>query len=191
MRVLKASAPGERDKVYDEALLLRMDELQGRRRLCNNEVEMLIAASTCAHLMMEAEEVLQPLAREVGAARRITLAITMLRNALQLMSDKVCGDQLITIANNANGATVTLSAPGVAMPGWVNLRWDTVSQLVNTVQTTCHLTCTKDSLQARHCPLYKALSQIPSLQMAAREVTRTERHCCPYRLLMIEEDDSE
>lgn len=188
MRCLRATAPGERDKYYDEALLARMDEEQGRRRLSNAQVEMVIACHVATHLLIEAyDSTVRPLAVDAGAHRRISMAITMLRNGMQQISDRVSADQLITIANNANDATITLSAAPTAAPGWVNLPWPVVAQLVNNVLLTCELSCNRDPLQARTCPLYKALSQIPSLQMAAKDVLRTDRSGCPYRRLMCEE----
>lgn len=182
MKCLRATRRGEADKYYDEQLLAKMDDDQGRVRLNNAEVEMLIASKVALHLLIQAyEDVLGDFAVYAGADRRLKQAITMLNNALQLMSDKTSAAQLITIANNANDATVTLSAAPTSSQGWVNIPWTALSQIVKRALETCEMACNMDSLQSRRCQLCKAFSQIPSLQMLARDAAKKDRSSCPYR----------
>lgn len=188
MKCLRATRRGEADKYYDEALLAKLDEEQGRRRLNNAEVEMLIASKVALHLLIQAyEDVLGSFATESGADRRIKTAISLLNNGLQLMSDHVSGAQLITIANNANDATITLSAAPTGSQGWVNIPWSALSHIVNRALETCEMTCDCDYRQSSQCALRKALEQVPSMLPLAREASKKDKRSCPYRRLVCEE----
>lgn len=188
MKCLRAKCPGGTDKYYDEAALARMDEDQGRKRLNNAEVEMLIACKVSLHLLMQAyEEVLRPFAEYAGADRSLKTAISMLNNACQLMSDKTSGAQLITIANNANDATVTLSAAPTCAQGWVNIPWTSLAHIVNRALETCEMTCDCDNRESGKCVLRKAYEQVPSMLPLAREAAKQDKSSCPYRRLVCEE----
>ena len=187
MKVLRAVKRGEPDKYYDEKLLAQMDEDQGRKRISNAEVEMLIACKVCLHLLIQAQEdVLTPFAQYAGADRRLRTAITMLNNACQLMSDKVSGAQLITIANNANDATITLSAAPTAHQGWVNMPWRALSHIVNRALESCEMCCSCDYLQSKDCQLRKAYEQVPSMLPIAREAAKQDKRSCPYRRIVLD-----
>lgn len=188
MKCLRATRRGEADKYYDEKLLAQLDEDQGRRRLSNAEVEMLIACKVALNLLIQArEDVLGPLAVYAGADRRLRTAISMLNNACQLMSDKVSGAQLITIANNANDVTVTLSAAPTSSQGWVNIPWTALVHIVNRALETCEMTCDCDNRESGKCMLRKAYEQVPSMLPLAREAAKQDKSSCPYRRLVCEE----
>lgn len=185
MKCLRATRRGEPDKYYDEDILAKLDEEQGRKRLNNAEVEMLIACKVSLNLLLQAyEDVLGPFAQYAGADRRLKQAITMLNNACQLMSDKVSGAQLITIANNANDATITLSAAPATSQGWVNISWRALSQIVNRALETCEMTCDCDFVQSRKCTLCKAYEQVPSMLPLARVAAKQDGRSCPYRRMI-------
>lgn len=188
MKVLRAVRRGEPDKYYDEQLLAKLDQEQARKRLNNAEVEMLIACKVCLHLLIQAhEDVLQPFAAYSGADRRLKSAITMLNNACQQMSDKVSSAQLITIANNANDATITLSAAPLEHQGWVNISWRALAHIVNRALESCEMCCSCDYLQSRDCALRKAFEQVPSMLPIAREAAKQDKRSCPYRRMILEE----
>lgn len=188
MKVLKAVRRSESDRYYDEALLAKLDQEQGRRRLCNNEVEMLIAVRVCTTLLHQAyEETLQPLAKEAGADRRLRLAITMLDHAADLLSDKVSGAQLISIANNSNDATITLSAAPLEHQGWVNISWRALSHIVNRALESCEMCCSCTYVESKDCALRRAFEQVPSMLPIAREAAKKDKRSCPYRRMVLDE----
>lgn len=184
MKILRATGRGKPPKVYDEKILARIDEEQGRRRLNNAEVDMLIAVKVATNLLIQAyEDVLQPFAKYAGADRRLKQAITMLCNANQIMSDKICGAQLITIANNTDDNSISLSSMPTQKPGNVNIDWASLCHIVNRALETCEMTCTCDLIQSKQCPLRKAYEQVPSVALAARTQAKKDKSTCPYMLL--------
>lgn len=188
MKVLRAARRGEPDKYYDEQLLAKLDETQGRKRISNAEVEMLIAVKVASGLLHQAyDEVLKPFAQYAGADRRLRQAITMIDNACDQLCDKVSGAQLISIGNNANDATITLSAAPLEHQGWVNISWRALSQIVNRALETCDLCCSCDYLQSKDCALRRAFEQVPSMLPIARDAAKKDKRSCPYRRIVLDE----
>ena len=189
MKILRAVACGKPPAMYDEKILAKLDEEQGRRRLNNAEVDMLIALKVGTNLIMQAyEDVLQPFAQYAGADRRLKQAIALLCNANQLIADKISVAQLITIANNTDNNSISLSSMPTQKPGNVNIDWSALCHIVNRALETCEMTCTCDSLQSRDCVLRRAFEQVPSLALEAKVQAKKNRRSCPYRMLEMEPD---
>lgn len=189
MKILRAVSRGKPPAMYDEKILARLDEEQGRRRLNNAEVDMLIALKVGTNLIMQAyEDVLQPFARYAGADRRLKQAITLLCHANQMLADKIAGAQLITIANNTDNNSISLSSMPTQKPGNVNIDWAALCHITNRALETCEMTCTCDSLQSRQCALRRAFEQVPSLALAAKVQAKKNKRNCPYMLLEMDPD---
>ena len=192
MKILRAVSRGKPPAMYDEKILAQLDEQQGRRRLNNAEVDMLIALKVGTNLIMQAyEDVLQPFAQYAGADRRLKQAITLLCHANQMLADKIAGAQLITIANNTDNNSISLSSMPTQKPGNVNIDWAALCHITNRALETCEMTCTCDALQSRQCVLRRAFEQVPSLALAAKTQAKKDRRNCPYMLLEMDPDCTE
>lgn len=189
MKILRAVSRGKPPAMYDEKILAQLDEEQGRRRLNNAEVDMLIALKVGTNLIMQAyEDVLQPFAQYAGADRRIKQAIALLCNANQLLSDKISGAQLITIANNTDDNSISLSSMPKQKPGMINIDWQALCHIVNRALENCEMTCTCDLIQSKQCDLRRAFEQVPSLALAAKVQAKKDKRSCPYMLLELNAD---
>lgn len=187
MKILRAVSRGKPPAMYDEKILAQLDEEQGRRRLNNAEVDMLIALKVGTNLIMQAyEDVLQPFAQYAGADRRIRQAIALLCNANRLLSDKIAGAQLITIANNTDDNSISLSSMPKQKPGCINIDWQALCHIVNRALESCEMTCTCDLIQSKRCELRRAFEQVPSLALAARVQAKKDKRSCPYMMLELD-----
>lgn len=183
MKVLRAAVKGEMDKVYDEKELARLDEEQGRRRLNSGQVEALIALSAGRQLMQDGYESLRDHAKYSGAARRLNMAIPMAYNAIKKMTEKVCGEQIITISNNTRGISITLSAD--PMDGQINISYRSMAQIVSAALDTCELSCTCSREESKRCQLRRAYDCVPGMKLAAKQHSSDPQRC-PYAGLEIE-----
>lgn len=189
MKILRATARGQMAMAYDEKELALQDEQKGRRRLNNAEVDMMIALKVGINFILQAyEDVLQPFAQYAGADRRMKQAIALLCNANRMMSDKIAGAQLITIANNTDDNSVSLSSMPKQKPGCINIDWQALCHIVNRALESCEMTCTCDLIQSKQCDLRRAFEQVPSLALAARVQAKKDKTSCPYMMLELNPD---
>ena len=150
---------------------------------------MLIALKVGTNLIMQAyEDVLQPFAQYAGADRRIKQAIALLCNANQMLSDKISGAQLITIANNTDDNSISLSSMPRQQPGCVNIDWQTLCHITNRALESCEMSCTCNLYQSKECQLRRAFEQVPSLALAARVQAKKDKRICPYMMLELDPD---
>lgn len=186
MRMIRSRDKSGHDAYYDAEYLRRLDAEQGRRQLNAAEVEAMIAMSVARQLAEDAWEVLKPHAEYSGAAQRLRTAIPMIRNANVLMADKVRGQQLLTIANNSNDTTITLSAQPMA--GCINLDRTTLMHICNRATEVCDLICTATREESKSCQLRRALSNVPGIREAARAGS-SDPGRCPYAAIRLEVDE--
>lgn len=175
------------DKHYDRDKLRRIDEEQGRIRLNAEEVEGMIYLAVASMMAGSASVMLERFARTTGTLRFLRMLATMMHSAVKRLSDRVQCEQLITIANNCNGAEVSLTAH--PKTGSMNIQYQHMQALVNQALVTCELTCTKTREESKTCPVRRALENVPGMKGAARERARLDCTSCPYMGLEMEEDE--
>lgn len=183
MKILRAACKGELDKMYDEKVLARLDEEQGRKRLSSGQVEALISMTVGQQLLRTGYDALRSHAQYAGADRRLNMAIPMAGNAISQLSDKISGEQLITISNNTQGVCITLSAD--PMDGQVNVSYKHLARIVASALDTCELSCTMTREESKSCPLRRAYECVPGMKLAARQNSKDATRC-PYSGLGIE-----
>lgn len=183
----RATGVGHSDQYYDLDKLRKTDAEQGRKQLNGAEVEAMVAISVARQLAEDAYKVLKPHAAMSGATRRLNMAIPMLRNANMLMSGKVAGRQLLTIANNANDVEITLSAAPAA--GAININRDAMMHIVNRAFEACEF-CTCNREQSKVCQLRAAYNNVPGVKAAAKENSKDPDRC-PYAGLVMEVETDE
>lgn len=189
MRTLRAANPGTRDRYFDKAQLAQLDRDQGRTPLNARQQQHVMYLSTGRWLVEEAFLGLEDFLRKAGAWRRIRIAMPLIRNALQLVADHMCCNQLLSMANNLEGMTVTLSASPITNPdsGCLNVRYNAINAICGQALHACDL-CAKTRAQSRDCPVRKAFDQVPALQLAARQIDMGAE-ACPYQGLEVPEDE--
>lgn len=183
MKILRASVKGQPDKVYDEEKLAKLDEEQGRKRLSSGEVEALISLSTGRQLMVDGYAKLKEHAKYAGATRRLNMAIPMAYNAIQQMTSKVSGAQMITVINNTNNVCISLSADPI--DGQCNISYNNMSRIAAAALETCTLSCIYNREESKRCPLRRAYECVPGLKIAAKGNSKDASRC-PYVGLEIE-----
>lgn len=185
MKILRATSRGELDKWYDEKALKNLDDEQGRRRLCGAEVEALIGFATASNLINRTTPVLEDLAKESEAIRRVKLAKAMLHNAVPILCRKVQSSQLITIANNINDVSITLSAYPTG--GYCNIEWSNMMAICDQAMATCQMGCDKSRDESKGCPVRKALETVPGLRDVKNSRGNTKD--CPFAGIELDWED--
>lgn len=183
MKILRAACKGELDKVYDEQVLARLDKEQGRKRMNSAQVEALISMVVGQQLLHNGYDTLRSHAKYAGADRRLNMAIPMAGNAISQLSDKISGEQLITISNNTQGVCITLSAE--PMDGQVNVSYKRLARIVSAALETCELSCACNREQSKACELRRAYECVPGMKLAAKQNSKDPDRC-PYAGLEIE-----
>lgn len=176
MKMLRAQQKGELDKIYDEKLLRSIDQTQERRRLSGAEVEAFIGFATAHNLIERSAPVLSKLAEATGNAVRIRQALALSGNAVKMLARGVSAAQLITIANNVNDTTITISSSPV--DAFCNVDWRAMQVICDVVLGNYCKWCDCGRDKSKACDLRKALEQVPGVRTAVKAVGNSED--CPF-----------
>ena len=177
MKCLRANNPGERDRYYDRAKLAQLDRDQGRVRLNSAEHQSMLYLITGRWLIEEALQGLKPFCRAAGSYRRIKPALSMIANAIQKNTDHICSDQLISMANNVENMTVTLTATPNGS-GCLNVNYDALNAICGQALSACDM-CAKTREESKRCHVRRAYDMIPTMKQAARQNSMDAAQC-PY-----------
>lgn len=175
------------DKQYDRKKLKQIDIDQNRRRLNAVEVEGMIYLAVADMMVGSAAEMLKAQTKHAGQQRRMNMLPSMLHNAVQGLSNQIQSEQLITIANNCNGAEISLTT--YVKPGSMNIQYQHMQDIVNHALQSCELLCDKTREQSKACPVRRALENVPGMRGAARERAQYCGDSCPYAGLTMEMEE--
>lgn len=188
MKCLRANNPGERDRYYDRAKLAQLDREQGRVRMNAAEHQSMLYLITGRWLIEEAMQGLKPFCKAAGSYRRIASALPMIANAIKKNTDHICSDQLISMANNVENMTVTLTAQPNGS-GCLNVNYDVLNAICGQALSACDM-CVKTRAESKACPVRRAYDMIPAMKLAARQ-NSMDAEQCPYVGLEVEDEDGE
>lgn len=178
------------DKCYDKVRLRELDKQQDRRRLNAVELEGMIYLAVADMMVGSAAEMLKRHTAHAGQQKRMNMLPSMIHNAVREMSNRIQSEQLITLANNVNGAEVSLTT--YVKPGAMNIQYQHMQAIVNQALASCEMMCTKTREESKCCPVRRALENVPGMKGAARERAQLNVDGCPYaglELAMETEDE--
>lgn len=176
------------DKQYDRKKLKQIDIDQNRRRLNAVEVEGMIYLAVADMMVGSAAEMLKAHTVHAGQQKRMNMLPSMIHNAVREMSNRVQSEQLITIANNCNGAEISLTT--YVKPGCMNIQYQHMQAIVNQALQSCELICAKNREESKVCPVRRALENVPGMRGAARERAQYCGDACPYAGLTMEMEEN-
>lgn len=175
------------DKHYDKKRLRELDEEQQRRHISARETEGMIYLAVADLMIASAAVMLRGHIKHSGQQKRMNMLPSMLHNAVRELSNHIESEQLITIANNVNGAEVSLTT--YEKPGAMNIQYQHMQAIVNKALEGCELMCICTREESKRCPVRRALENIPGMRGAARERAQIDSTRCPYAGLVMEVEE--
>ena len=139
-------------------------------------MEALISFATGANLIENNMDRLARMAQETGCSTQLKRCRTMAGNLLKQLGKGVSASQLITIANNCNDTTVTISSAPTA--GYCNIEWKAMHTLCDAAIDACCWCCDCTRDKSKDCGLRKALETVPGVREAIKTAGNTAD--CPF-----------
>lgn len=188
MKTLRATSHDKKqvDQYYDETILKKLDEEQGRDRLTGSEMDAMIALAVSRQLLDDANEYLERFMKKHGTYHLTTWASRLIRKSIAQMRDKISGTQLISIANNINDCGIIITSNDMGVKQYLNVQRPYLNHIINQATKQCSFECSCTREQSKMCQLRHALDTIPGVKAAAKEQW-TVGDSCPYQMFGVEE----
>ena len=172
---------------YTEHELQRKNRTEGRRRLSGGELDGLIMAATACNILEQYMDDLDAIAHEAGVLGKIKSAKTFLRNCVTSMTARVEAHQLLSLVNNLQHNTVTISS--LPVPAAVNIPLEDMLHICNRAMETCEMVCTRTREESKRCRTRAALDGVPGAKSQAKERARADASQSPYSGIEMEVEE--
>lgn len=181
------TVPGRSVTRYSEEQLRRKNEAEGRIRLSGGPLDGLIMFAVASNILETYIDDVVMIAAEAQVLGKIRAVRTMLRNAVKQITSKVDSKQVLTLVNNLQRNTVTISS--LPVPAAVNVPMEDMLHICNRALETCEMVCNCTREESKHCRLRAALDCVPGAKSQAKERARADASQCPYKGIEMEVEE--